>query len=54
VITKFHGERVHTADDLLQMLPDFSPDDLVTLEIQRGDEVVSVKIKLARRAKKER
>lgn len=54
VITKFQDERVHTADDLLQMLPEFSPGDTVALEIQRGDEVVSLKVKLARRAKRER
>jgi serine protease Do len=49
VITKFHGERVHTADDLMQMLPGFSPGDAVALEVQRGDEVVTLKMKLARR-----
>jgi serine protease Do len=54
VITKFHGERVHTADDLMQMLPGFAPGDAVSVEIQRGDEVVTLKIKLARRAKKDR
>ncbi|HET6575605.1 MAG TPA: trypsin-like peptidase domain-containing protein [Fimbriiglobus sp.] len=52
VITKFHGERVHTADDLLQLLPEFAPGDTVNLEIQRGDEIVSLKVKLARRAPK--
>lgn len=54
VITKFHGERVHTADDLMQMLPGFAPGDAVGLEVQRGDEVVTLKITLARRAKRDR
>jgi serine protease Do len=52
VITKFHGERVHTADDLMQMLPGFSPNDTVTIEIQRGDEVVTLKVKLDRKSRK--
>ncbi len=52
VITKFHGERVHTADDLLQMLPGFAPGDTVSVEVQRGDEVVTLKLKLARKARK--
>jgi len=49
VITKFQGERVHTADDLMQMLPGFSPNESVTIEVQRGDEVVTLKMKLGER-----
>jgi serine protease Do len=50
IITKFDGERVHIADDILQVLPGYNPGEVVTLEVQRGDEVLLLKLTLARKS----
>ena len=50
VITKFGGERVHLADDLLQILNGMEPGQVVSVELQRGDETKRIRVTLGRKA----
>jgi serine protease Do len=49
VITKFDGEKVHITDDLLQLLPAYDPGDRVTVEVQRGDKALTLRLTLGRK-----
>lgn len=49
VITRFAGKRVNSFEDLQAMLRGQQPDAEVTLQIQRGDETLELRLKLGRR-----
>lgn len=49
IIVKFGGERVHTGDDVAQMLTGCKPGQEVTLEIQRGEDLKKLTVTLAKR-----
>jgi serine protease Do len=49
LILKFNGEAVGTSDEVDQIMSGCRPGQTVTLEVQRGDEVIEVKVKLGRR-----
>jgi serine protease Do len=48
-IAKFDGKAVDNVEDLHRLLDRKRPGDEVTVEVRRGDESVTLKIKLARR-----
>ena len=50
LILQVNGERVHQSDDVNQILSGYTPGQTVTLEVQRGDEILEVKVKLVRRS----
>lgn len=49
VIVKFKGEIVHTADDLIELVSGCSPKERVTLDVQRGDKVIKIRVTLRKR-----
>ena len=49
VIVKFKGQKVHTADDLIEMVADCSPTDRVLIEVQRGMELLKLRVTLRKR-----
>jgi serine protease Do len=51
VIIKFNGERVHIVDDLMQMLTGLEPGQSIPVEVQRGEEIVKLKIILRKKKK---
>ena len=50
VITKFDGKEVKSYDDMLGLLFDKKPGDEVEIDLTRGTEKMSLKVKLAKRA----
>ena len=46
VIVKFNGQRVGTADDLIDLVADSRPTDRVEIEVRRGDETLTLKATL--------
>jgi len=49
VLTRFDGKAVGTQDDLIELLAKKKPNDEVALEVVRGGETVTLKVKLGRR-----
>lgn len=49
VIVKFKGEIVHTADDLIELVSACKPRDRVTVEVQRGDTLLKIRVTLRKR-----
>ena len=52
IITKFNGEKVHTRDDLKDLLLQSKPNDRVVLEVQRDGKTVKLTVRLGRKATK--
>jgi len=52
VVVKFNGERVHTADDLLQLIAACDPGDEVKVEVARGSKTVTAKVTLGRKPRR--
>jgi serine protease Do len=48
VILKFNGERVHTSDDVDNMVQESEPGEKVKLEVQRGEEIIEFTVTLGR------
>ncbi|MCZ2341096.1 MAG: S1C family serine protease [Bacteroidales bacterium] len=48
-IVKFKGEIVHTADDLIELVGGCKPKERVTVEVQRGDKIVKIRVTLRKR-----
>lgn len=51
VIVKFGNEKVHLVDDLLEALSGREPGQTVTVEVRRGDAIVSLKVVLRRKSR---
>jgi S1-C subfamily serine protease len=49
VITKVGREAVEHADDLSELIADYAPGDEVALEVHRGDETKTIKVRLGER-----
>lgn len=50
VIVKFNSMKVHTSDDLIQLLTGCEPGEVVNMEVQRGEKVVTLKVVLGRKS----
>jgi len=49
VIVKFKGQKVHTAEDLIELVAECSPSDRVVVEVQRGTELLKFRVTLRKR-----
>lgn len=50
VVVRFKGERVHTAEDLIELVGETKVDERVSLEVRRGDETIRVRVTLRKRS----